>query len=97
MCRIAIFALAPIVFACACCNVLLLRRLFWNTRARARAQFGQTALILAAGEGHVNCVRLLLDAGADKEAKNVVRAMLLSGTCSVHCFVVCIVQIIFQR
>ena len=29
-----------------------------------------TALIMAANEGHVDCARLLMDAGADKEAKN---------------------------
>ncbi len=32
------------------------------------AQFGNTALIRAAGNSHADCVRLLLDAGADKEA-----------------------------
>ena len=35
-----------------------------------------TALICAAENGHSNCVRLLLDAGADKEAKDVVREFL---------------------
>ena len=35
----------------------------------ARAQFGCTALIYAAQNGHANCARLLLDAGADKNAK----------------------------
>ena len=30
---------------------------------------GQTALILAAENGHADCVRVLLDAGADKKAK----------------------------
>ncbi len=39
----------------------------------ARAQNGCTALILAAGQGHADCARLLLDAGADKEAKMNVR------------------------
>ena len=37
--------------------------------ANIRAQFGQTALMFAAREGHADCVRLLLDAGADKNAK----------------------------
>jgi hypothetical protein len=37
------------------------------------AQGGWTALIRAARFGHTDCVRLLLDAGADKEAKDHVR------------------------
>jgi ankyrin repeat protein len=36
----------------------------------SRAQDGRTALHVAAEKGHANCVRLLLDAGADTEAKN---------------------------
>ena len=32
-----------------------------------------TALMSAAVEGHADCVRLLIDAGADKEAKDNVR------------------------
>ena len=38
------------------------------------AQIGWTALMLAAGNGRVDCARLLLDAGADKGARNNVRA-----------------------
>ena len=38
------------------------------------AQYGNTALILASQAGHADCARLLLDAGADKEATDVVRA-----------------------
>jgi hypothetical protein len=37
------------------------------------AQDGCTALISAAGEGHIECVRLLIEAGANKEAKDKVR------------------------
>jgi hypothetical protein len=37
------------------------------------AQDGWTALILAAEYDHADCVRLLLDAGADKNAKTRVR------------------------
>ena len=44
-----------------------------DTRARV-SQDGWTALMLAASRDRVDCVRLLLDAGADKEAKNDVRA-----------------------
>ena len=37
------------------------------------AQYGWTALINAAAYGRAECVRLLIDAGADKEAKTNVR------------------------
>ncbi len=37
------------------------------------AQFASTPLICAAASGHADCARLLLDAGADKEASNLVR------------------------
>ena len=37
------------------------------------AQNGFTALMYAAREGHMDCVRLLLEAGADTEAKSSVR------------------------
>ena len=39
-----------------------------------REQCGWTALFLAAFEGHADCARLLLDAGADMNAKDDVRA-----------------------
>lgn len=39
-----------------------------------RAQKGNTALMVAAWEGRMDCVRLLLEAGAKKEAKNQVRS-----------------------
>ena len=38
-------------------------------------QDGDTALIYAAFHGKTDCVRLLVDGGADKEAKNNVRDM----------------------
>ncbi len=37
------------------------------------SQNGWTALMWAAQNGHADCVRLLLDAGADKDAKTRVR------------------------
>jgi ankyrin repeat protein len=50
------------------------------TRAQVK---GRTALILAADQGHVDCARLLLDAGADKNVKTNVRRfdrmLLVSG------------------
>ncbi len=36
-------------------------------------QNGFTALMWAAGNGHTDCVGLLLAAGANREAKNIVR------------------------
>ncbi len=41
---------------------------------RRRAQQGRTALISAGFSGRVDCARLLLDAGADSNAKDNVRA-----------------------
>ncbi len=41
---------------------------------RTHSQDGCTALICAARNGHSDCARLLLDAGADKETKCNVRA-----------------------
>ncbi len=38
------------------------------------AQYGRTALIGAAMKGHADCARLLLEAGADTNAKANVRA-----------------------
>ena len=41
---------------------------------RRRAQDGSTALMCAGYSGQADCARLLLDAGADKNAKANVRA-----------------------
>jgi hypothetical protein len=40
--------------------------------AGAKFQTGSTALHLAAASGRTDCVRLLLEVGADKEAQNKV-------------------------
>ena len=45
-----------------------------GTLILAWAQVGWTALIRAAANGHADCARLLLDAGAVKSAADVVRA-----------------------
>ncbi len=42
------------------------------------SQDGFTALMFAARAGHVDCVRLLIDFGADKDATNEVRVGLFS-------------------
>ena len=52
----------------------------WNT---VHAQDGSTALLLAAWMGHSDCVRLLLDAGADKETTDKVRTSGLSAASSI--------------
>ncbi len=39
----------------------------------SHSQGGYTALMYAAYSGHVDCVRLLIDAGADKDATTNVR------------------------
>ncbi len=41
--------------------------------ATYNSQDGDTALICAAHYGHVDCVTLLVECGADKEANNGVR------------------------
>jgi ankyrin repeat protein len=41
------------------------------------AQMGFTALMMAAEDGHIDCVRLLLDAGADKNAEENVRGTIV--------------------
>ena len=51
---------------------------------------GATALIHAAGAGHTDCVRLLLENGADKEEKDKVRMCTCTrflvdlGVCMMH-------------
>ncbi len=40
----------------------------------AAAQSGKTLLVYAATNGHADCARLLLDAGADANAADNVRA-----------------------
>ena len=47
-------------------------------------QYGTTALIFAAQFGRADCVRLLLDFGADKEVQNKVRSAV--SVCVVRCF-----------
>ncbi len=43
-----------------------------------QTQDGSTALVLAAEGGQVDCVRLLVEAGADKDTINNVRALHLT-------------------
>ncbi len=48
-------------------------------------QRGETALICAAQAGYYDCVNLLVDGGADKEAKDDVRDMLWANML-ISCF-----------
>ena len=53
---------------------------------RARAQHRLTALILTAANGHTDCVRLLLGAGADHGATDDVRRVLSILNFECACF-----------
>ena len=63
---------ARCVLLCCVCNVVGV-----VCRDEYDSQDGCTALIEAAWSGHADCARLLLDAGADKEARDDVRCCLL--------------------
>jgi hypothetical protein len=54
-----------------------------HSSSLAYEQDGSTSLILSVMNGHVECMRLLLDAGADKNAINAVR---VSRICRVRIF-----------
>ena len=52
------------------CVLLLFEFHGGNTLVRTDAQTGKTALICAAGFGHTDCARLLLNAGADANSQS---------------------------
>jgi hypothetical protein len=52
------------------------------------AQDGRTALMRAANNGHADCVRLLLDAGANKNAKDRVCVVGLASFVRVACVLI---------
>jgi ankyrin repeat protein len=56
------------------------RMRFSLTLTAPRAQSGDTPLHQAAYEGHLECVRALVDGHADKEAKDYVRALLYAAS-----------------
>ncbi len=73
-----------VVLVCLVCRVYRAALFAWQFAAAAAAavrahscaifpQKGETALIRAAEKGHTECVRLLVDFGANKEAKDKVR------------------------
>ncbi len=50
-------------------------------------QYGTNALVAAATEGHTDCVRLLLNAGVDKEKSGCVRCVSCrESVCNALCF-----------
>ncbi len=65
-----------------CCVYMHLTCVRWRLccmgGGESDSQLGWAALIYAAESGHAECARLLIDAGADKDAKNDVRVG--------HCF-----------
>ena len=65
------------VYAChhAYSGILLKICLVTAVHWRTCVQYGWTALLHSACRGRVDCARLLLDAGADKEATNNVRRL----------------------
>ena len=58
-----------LILACMACGGAVILHLMPNT------QKGSTALIVAAERGHTECARLLVEGGADKDAKNNVRVL----------------------
>lgn len=65
----------------------------------SKAYSGETALFLAAVNGHVECVRTLLEFGADvnimnNEEVNLLVAAVKAG--SIECFEVCLQNLIFN-
>ena len=67
---------ASVFIVCVVVVVVVERhRVRFRVRALEKlfAQRGWTPLICAAENGHADCVRLLIDAGANKNAKNRVR------------------------
>ena len=66
-----VFLVFEILFASLCCSARGI-----STIDFCAMQGGDTALMWAAQKGRVDCVRLLLDAGADKELVDNVRRMI---------------------
>ncbi len=62
-----------------------------------RAQDGKTALIVAAKEGYADCVRLLLDAGADAEVEDDVRHQPIASAVVQACWVSVELLLFFQH
>jgi hypothetical protein len=63
-------------FESHCLSSIIIISLFqinFFVRIGTRAQYEMTALMWAAYNGHADCVRLLMEVGADKEARDKVR------------------------
>ncbi len=69
-----------------CCGLII-----FENNSNTHAQSGKTALVVAAQRGHFDCVRLLLDAGADANVKNKVRVLFCIVAVRVLClYAICI-------
>ena len=57
-----------------------------DVECNAHTQVGSTALIHAAASNHADCVRLLDESGADKNAEDNVRVGNVMCLCNTDCF-----------
>jgi hypothetical protein len=83
-----------VVLVCFVCRVYRAALIAWRFAAAAAAvrahscaiflQKGESALIRAAEKGHTGCVRLLVDFGVNKEAKDKVRNFTCLEICISH-------------
>ena len=69
------------IHLCCMCCVFVHSIDFYFGGTQSSKQDGDTALTLAASNGHADCVRLLIDVGANKEAKDIVRTILSLHLC----------------
>ncbi len=60
------------LYCCGKCRLVMTHILRYH---KQRTQDGETALMYAASRGHVDCARLLVGAGADKDARCNVRGL----------------------
>ena len=58
--------------------------IFFDVAVKKFTQFGSTALFTAVVNGQADCLRLLIDSGADKDATDNVRRFIVNG--SMHIF-----------
>ena len=72
--------LVPFVLLHYSSNLYLTLNLFDGGAVANSDQIGWTALIFAAWKNHAECVRQLIDAGADKELKDAVSITLNAPT-----------------
>ena len=71
--QVAIELTCFVYMLCCAVQAAAVRWRWLYTDGKFESQNGSTALMYAAVYGHTDCVRLLIDAGADKDAKDWVR------------------------